>query len=338
MAQESIGGVNTGKVLGTINSFGMIAQVIAPIVGGALYNATGMLGVFIISLGALTIDLVLRLLVMETNKDTSNETNETPQDNTSRTCEPESWDYITENRALLPKANDTAGEPDGDIGPLVQAIPVLYCCRHSRFVIAMVSTATATMFIGMLHATIPTEASRFLHFSPLQVGFLFMAFVAPCSLCGWFVGWAVDKYGTKIVATVGFMFLAFPLAVLGLPFHEFVAGHAKAGLFSIILLLNGIGLSIVILPSFVEASSVLQSCKKANSNVFGAKSSYAQLFGFHSAFFFLGLAVGPILGLPLTKYAGYTGTGIGFAFLSGVMAVLSFLFIGVKKETRHGRM
>jgi hypothetical protein len=81
-------------------------------------------------------------------------------------------------------------------------------------------------------------------------------------------------------------------------------------------------------PSIVEASNVVQMYDKANPDFFGEQGPYAQLYGFNSIFFCAGLTAGPILGGAPRDSIGYGNMNAVAAAISGIIAALSFIFIG----------
>ncbi|KIL90130.1 membrane transporter protein [Fusarium avenaceum] len=333
MVLEAVGKGKMGKVLGIIYSFSTIAELVSPILGGILYHAVGIIGVFGVSMGIIAVDLIMRLLVIENKKGSMNAPGRTDQassDTYSREGALDSRAHPREDDPLLPKGEEDEYRVRGDVGYLLQTFPILYCFRNPRFLLAMLTSLTQAMIISMFDATIPTEAESLLHFSSLQVGLLFTALVAPCTILGWFFGWVVDKYGTKVVSTTGYGFMVPCLVLLGLPSQDFIGDHVRVGLYCVILSLNGIGLAIINLPGFVEASNVMKKYEGANPTFFGENGSYAQLYGLNSFFFFSGLTVGPLLGAALRSSFGYGWMGISFAILSAVMTVLSYLFMGEK--------
>ncbi|KAG4267502.1 membrane transporter [Fusarium proliferatum] len=325
MVLESVGKEKFGGALGAVYSFSTIAELTAPILGGILYDAVGISAVFAIAMGITSVDLIMRLLVIEHDvaKDNrgSNESYLSGE-------ESESASHATENEPLLPRDVETKYKVCGDTNSWLCAMPVLYCFRNASFLMSMMTSFTQAMIISMFDATIPTEADTLLRFSSLQVGLLFIALVAPCTIFGWFCGRLVDKHGTKYISTIGYGFLAPCLALLGLPSQDVIDRNIKAIVYCIVLALDGVGLAIINLPGFVEASDVMKKYEAANPALFGDHGCYAQLYGFNSFFFFSGLTAGPLVSGFLKDHLGYGGMGIGFGIASAAVAILSYMFMG----------
>ena len=136
---------------------------------------------------------------------------------------------------------------------------------------------------------------------------------------------AVDKYGTKPAAVIGFGYLVPVLILLRLP-HEGDKGQII--LYSGLLALCGIGMAVIGSPSIVEASNVVQKYDKANPEFFGEQGPYAQLYGFNSLIFSAGLTMGPIISGALRDSIGYGNMNVVVAVIAGITSLLSFVFIG----------
>jgi MFS family permease len=72
----------------------------------------------------------------------------------------------------------------------------------------------------------------------------------------------------------------------------------------------------------------MEKYHKANPGFFGENGPYAQLYGINSMFFCAGLAVGPLIAGYLKDSIGYGNMNAVIAAISGVTAVVSWLFIG----------
>ena len=303
--------------------------------GGILYDRAGIIAVFGVATGILAVDLIMRLLVIDNEiatESNGSRSDERSNERDSQTRAGPGEAEACEDDALLPKNSNEQYKIHGDLGSLAQAIPVLYCFGEPRLLMALLLSFVHASLIGIFDATVPTEAESLFHFSSLKVGLLFIALVVPNLALGHLAGLAVDRHGTKVVATAGYGFLVPCLVLLGLPSQGVVTGDSNVILFCVVLALNGIGLSIVGSPGFVEANDVIQKYEAANPGFFGENGPYAQLYGFNLLFYFAGLTVGPLLGGMLRSNFGYEIMAVMFAALSGVTAILSFLIIGEKRK------
>ncbi|KAL7619629.1 hypothetical protein AAE478_010170 [Parahypoxylon ruwenzoriense] len=364
MVLDTVGPDHLGKVVGTIFSFISVGELLAPVLGGALYERTGYLGVFGVATGVLGLDFCMRLLVVEKKTakkycggggdgGAAREDDDEEEGGVDNRLDEEEATTENENDALLSnkKRGDDDSEFDDDLdsykihhepGRIVRALPILICFRSPRLLMGLGVAFVQAALLAMFDATIPTEAQELFGFTSLRAGLLFVALDVPYLLLGPVAGWAVDRYGTKPAAVLGFAYLVPALVLLRLPSDHVVADTTgNVILYCALLALSGVGLAIVGSPAVVETSAVVRKFERANSGVpdsgfpsFGGggdgsgSGPYAQLYGFNSLFFCAGLAAGPVVAGALRDSVGYGDMNLAFAVVAGVTAVLSFLVIG----------
>lgn len=348
MILDTVGPENLGKVIGSIFSFISVGELAAPVLGGVLYDKTGYAGVFGVGAGMLGLDFLMRILVIE--KKTAAKYIETDgpigaRGHGSRTTAGDDGDEedANEESALLGKKEiDNYKIPEGQ-NKTVRALPILYCLSNPRLLVALLLAFVQATLLATFDATIPTEAESLFDFSSLQAGLLFIALDIPYLLLGPVAGWVVDKYGPKPAAVLGFGYLAASLVLLRLPSEGIVSSKSQnIILYSAMLSLNGVGMAVIGSPSIVEASDVVQKYDKANPDFFGSNGPYAQLYGFNSLVFSLGLTIGPILSGTLRDGIGYGNMNAVIAGISAITAILSYVIIGgppnilkEKKDTKR---
>lgn len=298
--------------------------------GGVLYDKAGYGGVFGLSSAILAVDFIMRILLIEKKvaaryDSTLVNAADHPRHHSTENGDAETnGEEADEEDALLPKEVEAFKIPKGQ-NRLVRTLPILYCFCDPRLLTALFVAFGQAILLATFDATIPTEAESLFGFSSMDAGLLFIALDVPYLLLGPLAGWAVDKYGTKPAAVLGFGYLVPTLALLRLA-HP--GGKEQIMLYSALLALCGIGMAVIGAPAIVEASNVIQKYDKANPKFFGEQGPYAQLYGFNSIFFCAGLTAGPILAGALRDSIGYGNMNAVAAAMSGGIAVLSFVFIG----------
>ena len=305
----------------------------APVLGGVLYRKTGYGGVFGLGTALLGVDFIMRILVIEkkvaVKYDKSLAAAKNPREHTDRGEGSEGGDGASEAAPLLPKTEEHHYRiPEGQ-NKLVRNLPILYCLSNPRLLVAFLLAFVQASLLATFDATLPTEAQTLFDFDSLKAGLIFIALDIPYLILGPVAGWAVDRYGTKPAAVLGFAYLVPTLILLRLPTAEVAPTRTtNIVLFCALLFLNGIGLAIIGSPSIVEASDVVQRYDKANPGLFGENGPYAQLYGFNSLVFSAGLTIGPLVSGALRDSIGYANMNAAVASLCGVTAVLSFFYIG----------
>ncbi|KAI2635811.1 MFS transporter-like protein [Hypomontagnella submonticulosa] len=324
MILDTVGPENLGKVVGSIFSFISVGELMAPVIGGILYEKTGYSGVFGVAAGVLGLDFLMRLAVVE--KKTAAKSQDASED------AQHDQENATERDVLIPnkKKEDDAYKIRSEPNRIVRTLPILACFRSIRLVVALVLAFVQAALLAMFDATIPTEAQSLFGFTSLRAGLLFIALDVPYLVLGPVAGWAVDRYGTKLAAVIGFGYLVPVLILLRLPSDHVLNGTSNIVLYCVLLALNGVGLAVIGSPSIVEASEVVRKFDKANHGFFGANGPYAQLYGFNSLFFCSGLTVGPIVAGVLRDRIGYGNMNLVFAIISAFTAIISLLVVGGK--------
>lgn len=238
----------------------------------------------------------------------------------------------TEQSPLLPKPSNKTPPSSAETFKIppnqprsVRAFPILYPLTSPRLLTALLVAFVQASLISTFDATLPTEAESLFNFSSLRAGLLFIALDITYLVLGPLAGRAVDKYGPKPAAVLGFGYLVPMLILLRLP-HS--GGKSQLVLYCALLALNGVGLAIIGSPSIVEASSVVKSYDEANPGFFGENGPYAQLYGLNSLVFSAGLTVGPVVSGALRDSIGYGDMNLVVAIVCAVTATLSFVFIG----------
>ncbi len=209
----------------------------------------------------------------------------------------------------------------------IKTLPILYCLKDPRLLTALLLALVQATLLSTFDATIPTEAQELFDFDSLKAGLLFICLSLPYVLLGPIAGWAVDRYGTKPAAVVGFGYLVPVLVLLRLA-HR--GGTSQIIEYCALLALCGVGLAVIGSPSIVEASFVVQRYDKANPDFFGANGPYATLYAINSMVFSAGLTLGPLLSGSLRDAIGYGNMNAVVAGLCLITASLSFVYIGGK--------
>ncbi|KAF2963428.1 hypothetical protein GQX73_g10153 [Xylaria multiplex] len=316
-------------------------QNLGKVIGGVLYEKTGYAGIFGLGAGILALDFLMRLLVIEKRAaakytELVHDSQGDPRNMRSRVDEDdeEANQEASEEDALLPKTDEEAYKIREEPSKAVRALPILICLKSPRLLMSLCLAFVQASLLAVYDATIPTEVQTLFHFSPLKAGLLFIALDVPYLLLGPVAGWAVDRYGTKRAAVIGFGWMVPALILLRLPSGELLPRPKNIILYCALLALNGVGLAIIGSPSVVEASDIVQKYDKANPGFFGENGPYAQLYGFNSLFFCAGLTIGPVVAGALKDSIGYGNMNLVFALLSALTAILSFFIIGGRPTIR----
>lgn len=347
---DTVGPENLGKTIGSIFSFISVGAFAAPVVGGTVWERSGQAGALGVSIGVISVDLLMRLLVIEKkvakkyddadpNSTSSEDTNSNDDQNNDNDEENGDQEH-GENSPLLPSKDKEAENALYTLAPpdqqprIYQLFPILLTFRSSSLLLAFLVALIQAFLLSSFDSTLPTHAQEYYGFDSLKSGLLFLPLGALDLVMGPIAGWATDKYGTKALAVIGYLWLVPSLALLRIP-QPSPLGKNLA-IYCVILALNGAGLATIGAPSIVEAGAVVDKFYKKNPENF-PNSPYAQLYGFNSMIFSAGLALGPLVAGALKEKLGYGDANAVLAAVSGVTAVGCWVWLGGRPRGLGGK-
>ena len=337
LCMDTVCPANLGTTIGSIFGFISVGNFISPLLGGVLYKKAGYAGVFGIAFAIIAVDFFMRLLVIEKKvacRYYANDLNNAEDTDTISSCHTaveEGPRVNDEETPLLDKDEDGRYKISENQSSFVQQIPILPCLRDPGLMTALLVSFVQALLFGSFDATIPIVAQEFFDFDSLKSGMLFLPIGVFDLVLGPVAGWAVDRYGTKLLSVGGYVYLT-PVLILFRLTHA--GGRSQIILFAALLSLSGVGLAIIGAPSLVEAGAVIQKFHEANPDYFGEAGPYAQLYGLSSMVFNAGLALGPGLAGELKQHIGYGNANLVLGIICFVTAVLCFVFIGGRPRLR----
>ena len=299
-----------------------------------LYEKAGYSGVFGLGVGILAVDFIMRLLIIEkkvasrydssviSNTDANAGNDQDSSDETADEAQ-----SASESSSLLDKQEDDYYTVPPSQPSWLTKFPLLYCFKDPSLLTALLVALVQATLLATFDATVATEAQSLFDFDSLSAGLLFIPLGLGDLIFGPLSGWAVDRYGTKPAATIGYSVLI-PILISLRAVHA--GGKDMIILYCALLTLCGIGLAIVGAPSIVEAGAVVQKYHKANPDFFGQNGPYAQLYGINSMVFSAGLTLGPLIAGGLRDAIGYGNMNAVVAGVCAVTAVVSWVYIGGK--------
>ncbi|POS83080.1 hypothetical protein EPUL_003738, partial [Erysiphe pulchra] len=304
MILDAVGSRNLGVVLSSIFGFICVGELLAPVLGGIIYQQLGEAWVFGVGFLMLAFDLVVRILVVEKKvvkrygwdnilfqKD-SNHPNETSP-------------LISTKDKTVVKVTDISSESlnewklPSNVPNWFSKIPILYLTSNSpRISASLLLCLTHSMTLGIFDATIPLESFDLFSFTSRSAGLLFIPLILPYLLLAPIAGLIVDRYGTKIPTAIGLLILASPLTLFGTvkAVSSGQEGHIIEVIkFSVLLSICGIGIAFISSQSIIDESFVVDKYEKANPELFPDGAPYAQLYAMNNVVFSLGLTLGPLI-------------------------------------------
>ena len=320
-----------------IFSFISVGSLGAPAIGGVLYEKTGYAGVFGVAFALLAVDFIMRVLVIE-KKIAKRYDGETTSEGEHSATNPrqqneghndEEQQQPNEEDPLLGHKNAPNDKDAYKLNPdqpkIAHMVPILPCLKNPSLLTSLLVALVQALCLGSFDATVPLVAREYFGFDSLKAGLLFLPLGAFDLVLGPVFGWAVDRYGTKVVAVGSYTYLVPAFVLLRLP-HA--GGLHQMLLYGGCLAICGVGLAGIGAPSMVEAGAVVEKYYDANPEFFGEQGPYAQLYGLQSMVFSAGLSLGPELAGELRQAIGYGNMNAVLAGVCGFTAILCFVYLG----------
>lgn len=180
---------NLGTVMGVMMSFVKSGTISGPAISGLLIEAAGYWVTWSVPLLVLTIDLLARVVMIETPA-----------------CKTHS--DTAENASLL------SARVGAEHGRARNFYRVMLCDARALtcLLVAISSSTVSTSF----HATLPLYVQETFHWGPGMTGFLFACFVVPTLVVGPVAGWARDRVGSRAPAVVASVLQVVLFGLLGI--------------------------------------------------------------------------------------------------------------------------
>lgn len=272
---DTVGGEKIGQWMGTAMSMSSFGLIIAPLFGGIVYHRAGYLAVFLMILGLIVVDIVMRLFMIEkkhadkyyksssnddeagyntfnderTNHNTNTENNTPSYESLgasgSETSPPASRQNGTtendERTTLLPSKKDSKTQRSSPTSSR-QLPTIIILLIHPRVISNIygifVNVAIQATFDGVL----PLFVKETFHWNSLDAGLIYLCLAIP-ALAGPVVGQLSDRFGPRWIAVIGCALTAVPLFLLRLVVENTV--HDKVLLGSLLVLTGKFAFSFV---------------------------------------------------------------------------------------------
>lgn len=189
---DTVGPVEIGQMAGYVSISFTLAILVAPSIGGVIFNKGGYYAVYYMSFGMIFLDIILRTLLVEKKVAEQWTVHE----------EPHVVDVPIPDHAHMPSSTVPGLQPDSTTRPLNRR-PIIVLLSSCRLWSALWCSLVQSLLMTSWDATLPLRVAHLFNFTSLGAGLIFLpsalpAFFAPV------VGKYVDTRGTRLPAVVGF--------------------------------------------------------------------------------------------------------------------------------------
>ena len=312
---DTVGQKEIGQTLGWVSLSMSMGMLVAPLLGGIVYERAGYYAVFYMAFALIALDISLRLALIEKKLARQWGLNEAPP----------SPEAVKIEDITTPVPEGHGAEDDEDEGtpdpvmmetptvvPRSKLPPVFLLLRSRRLLTALWGCIIQGSLMSAFDSVVPLYVNKVFHWNSEASGLIFLAVIVP-NFAAPAVGWLSDNYGSRWLAVGGFI-IAIPFWVL-LRLVTYDSLNQKV-LFVSLLALIGLALTLVMPPLMAEITYAVEAKERQNPGRFGPTGAYAQAYGLFVAAFAAGTLIGPI-------WSGYVRDAAGWGTMSWSLGLFS---------------
>lgn len=351
-----------GQYMGYVSLGMSLGLLIAPLLGGVVFQRAGYNAVFAICYAFIVLDFLFRIFFIE-KKDAMKWLDQpgstaTATTTAAATCPATDLaDDVTSTvittTSSVPeessearrihasgcedreKGSSTSARPtrhenrtvndDSTVEVKKSRLPAFVTLLASRRLLAsLFACLVEAALIASFDSVLPLFVYQTFHWYSLQAGILYLAIVIP-SFVSPVVGYLCDRYGPRWLATAGFVCAAPLFVLLRLVNHN---STGQKVLLAALLALIGLALTSTFQPLMAEISYVVSAKEKARPGAYGKGGAYAQAYGLFNMAWAGGALVGPIWAGFIEKQAGWGTMAWSLGLLSGLTAIPTAIWVG----------
>lgn len=356
---DTVGPDGVGQAMGYVGLSMSLAILVAPLLGGIVFAASGYYAVFAMAFGLIVLDIITRLVMIEKKV----AVRWLPAEVVDAAPEADDAGHKTENRGSL---TDIEMEPVGQDPPmddlqrkrvnveeepptdaLSENVPrpiktftdrlpaVIYLFSSRRVLSALWACLVQASLLTAFDTILPLFVRDTFKWNSTGAGLIFLPLVV-VSFLGPLVGWASDKYGPRWFATAGFVIACPFLILLRLVYKN---TFDQKVLLCALLALIGITLTLILTPMMAEITYAVDAkARRHPPGFFGKNGAYAQAYSLFNMAWAGGCLVGPLLAGLVNQRAGWAVTVLILGLVSVVTAIPTAVWTGgsiLKKRRRE---
>ena len=321
----------------------MLGTLVAPLLGGIVLEKAGYNAVFIMTLGVIAVDIILRLVLIERKKAAKwmpqvaleiEKRNESFS-STSTLCLPDESSANNRIQKYGPSASSSTStlaceecEIESKKGQKIshRQLPAVVLLLKSRRVLTALfgGAMVSAVFVG-LETVLSLEVQSSFEWNSTAQGLIFLP-LAVMALAGPQIGKVCDKYGARWLAFFSFLGLCPALTLMMLVTKNDI-GHKV--LLCALLAVAGLCIATLFECFFAEIAYIVKAKAVTDPKRYGDPTkSYAQGYGLLNTASMVGNIFGPLLAGLLRDSKGWGTTCWVFGLLSGISAIPIVFFCG----------
>ncbi|CAI7633916.1 unnamed protein product [Penicillium glandicola] len=277
---------NMGLAMGLVMSFANSGTISGPAISGLLYEAVSYWVLWLIPLLVLVIDLVARMLMIESPSETLSKSDS----------------YTLE--ASSPMLSRESQEAPSKIGSFWR---LLLC--NGRILVCLFITFSSMTVSTSLYATLPLHIQERFEWGPSSAGLMFAGLAVPGILISPLAGWVRDMVGARYPAIISCILQALFLSLSGIAGSDsFSWSSAQTGgkaIYSTSIIAVGLLRPFASGIAPAELTAAAKTLREKNPSPFGAGDGVSRVIAMMDVAASLGMMIGPIVGGSLKALLGY---------------------------------
>lgn len=293
-----------GHAIGYVSMATSLGVLVAPLIGGVVYQRSGYYAVFGVTFAVIGFDIFLRLALVEKKIAARWLESETSS------CHPSPDTPARSDTPLEDRQQAAAVEEKNTLAATTQTPklqqkrklpPLLILLKSRRILAAFWGNLVGAMTFTAIDTTLPLYVNQVFGWDSLGAGLVFIALLAP-SCAGPLIGHWTDKYGPRWIAASGLL-LSIPFWVLLRLVNRDTVGQAV--LLCALLVLLGAATALLLTSLMAEFSKVCDAKVRQDPDLFAGRSAYGQSYGIFNVAWAGGSLLGPLVSGAVTSSAGW---------------------------------
>ncbi|KAL2406957.1 putative MFS-type transporter C18.02 [Exophiala dermatitidis] len=301
-----------GQAIGYVSMATSLGVLVAPLIGGVVYQRAGYYAVFGVTFAIIGFDILLRLALIEKKIAAKWLEPQSPARRSSQATPGTGTDIPLENRAQATDSTavgekeetSRAAAAEENSGPRRKKRklpPLLILLKSRRILAAFWGNLVGSMTFTAIDTTLPLYVNQIFGWDALGAGLVFIALLAP-SFAGPIIGVWTDKYGPRWIAASGLLLCVPFWVLLRLVDHDTTG---QAVLLCALLVLLGSATALLLTSLMAEFSKVCDAKVRQDPDLFAGKSAYGQSYGIFNVAWAGGSLIGPLVSGAVRSAAGW---------------------------------
>ncbi|KAI4209554.1 MAG: hypothetical protein LQ351_007545 [Letrouitia transgressa] len=330
---DTVGREGIGQAASLADMGVTTGTVLAPTLGGLLYENAGYYSVFAISFAIITVDMFLRLALIEkkaanvwllaesSRRDYGTITGNGPDDGHGRDGSSSS---VQKSGQSNDEDQDPLIQPDSDTeAKLMPKTPTtLKLLKSSRIKAALYGLLVQSVVLCSLETVLPIFLNETFGWRAQGGGLTMLAIAIP-SVFAPVVGYLSDRYSPRWIAAALYM-IAVPALVVLRFVQKPSMGDISLLLVSLVVL--GFTVNCVMTPLVVDLTTAVEDFEQDHPEMFQKAGPYARVYGMMVFSFAAGTMLGPILGAYIHRHVDWAALVLFLGLLSASEGLVALLF------------